>query len=143
MATSKMKRRFALDINTLPDTVTADELKGFFERKLQDAAIVAEILAYSDETRVKKRFKPQIIAASTIKSTDQVLALTGIRYQKDNPAHYWRLSDDLDRSEPIKHIHPSIEETICVLKQSSFWHTASAEVLHRTPIDLLLFDRYP
>jgi hypothetical protein len=41
-------------------------------------------------------------------STEEVLALTGIRFQVEDPAHFWGVSIDLDRSEPVKHIYSSI-----------------------------------
>jgi hypothetical protein len=65
MPSSKMKRQFMVEGNTLPDIITAEELEGFFKKKLQDPVTISELLKFSEERRANERVKVCTVRSMT------------------------------------------------------------------------------
>jgi len=47
--------------------------------------------------------KPQSISASSLRDLDQVIHLTGIKYQYGSPDHDWFLENNLNKEAEIRH----------------------------------------
>lgn len=80
------------------------------------------------------------IAASTITDLEQVIQLTGIKYQYGVETYYWKLLDDPEKTD-VQHACSWLETALHQFRNSKVWHSNSAEALCRTSIDMILFDR--
>jgi hypothetical protein len=123
-----------------------ERLVGTFTPSASHAELVeilkqVQALVTASKTHKVEESKPQTIAASSIRDLDQVVHITGIKYLYTSEAYNWSLPDDPDKASDIPHAFPWLETVLNSFRNSSFWHSHSAEALCRTPIDLILFDR--
>ena len=84
-------------------------------------------LVTATKTRKVEESKPQTIAASSIRDLDQVVHITGIKYLYTSEAYNWSLPDDPDKASDIPHAFPWLETVLNSFRNSSFWHSHSAQ----------------
>ncbi|KAA6409638.1 MAG: hypothetical protein FRX48_06250 [Lasallia pustulata] len=130
------QRKVTINTEITEDDLRVRELKAFIEQKLKDAD---DIKAFLQDFR--ESTEPGMIAASSVKSIEEALALTGVRYMGSMPAHVWHLPKDFDRTAEPQHACPWLETALSDFASSSYWHSHSAEALRRTPLDMIFFDR--